>query len=312
MALLTMTIMEGPLCGTLATMMLYGVVCLQTFYYALNYSTDRKAIKWLVGSLWILETAHSTFSIHFIEYYLILNYGNPLALNRVIWSVGATYIIGFLVAWIVDIFFVWRIWRLSNKIWICVFLTMLETIRIGAGIGACIIGLRYTAISIFFTKLHPIMIAACILAAFSNTLIALTLCYYLRRWRGGMKRTQHVIDRLLVYTINTGALTSLFAILSVTIYVALSPSTVFTAFGQVESTFYAISLLASLNSRKATLEGDRWTVPAASDGSLEFLTRIRNGVRCSTQPRIEITGNVDTDVHAYEQSFQGSHGTTLV
>ncbi|KAG9311194.1 hypothetical protein JVU11DRAFT_8269 [Chiua virens] len=43
--------MQGPLCGTLASMLLYGVICMQVFYYVNNYaSSDRHALKWLVSS----------------------------------------------------------------------------------------------------------------------------------------------------------------------------------------------------------------------------------------------------------------------
>ncbi|KAF9218906.1 hypothetical protein BS17DRAFT_790486 [Gyrodon lividus] len=117
-----MSLMQGPLCGTLATMLLYGVFCMQTFYYARNYTEDKPSLKWLVAFMWILETIHMALSIHFIEYYLIINFNNPSALDHVVWSMGATLAIGFIVSWAVDLYFVWRIWKLSKQIWICIFL----------------------------------------------------------------------------------------------------------------------------------------------------------------------------------------------
>ncbi|KAF9232206.1 hypothetical protein BU15DRAFT_81497 [Melanogaster broomeanus] len=329
MASLIMSVMQGPFCGTLATLMLYGVICMQIFHYARNYGTDRKAIKWLVGCLWILETVHTVFSIHFVEFYLILNYDNPLALDYVIWqvllrhfcsshfdfgvpgyrSIGATYIIGFLVAWIVDIFFVWRIWQLSKQNWICVFLAMLATVRTGLGIGNCTVGFRYTAVNEFLSKVHPTMIAGWTIAAFADTLIALTLCYYLRKHRSGMKRTEHIINRLLFYIINTGVLTSFFAILVVTMFLALQTSMVFTAFVQVQ--IYAISLLASLNSRKDALEEARRVVPTMNNVSLPLMAKSGPEVGRLTLPPIEITKNVKTDVHRDEESSQASRGARL-
>ncbi|KIK74928.1 hypothetical protein PAXRUDRAFT_174306 [Paxillus rubicundulus Ve08.2h10] len=73
-------LMQGPLCGTLATLLLYGVFCMQMFYYARNYREDRPFWKFL-------ETLHLALSIHFIEYYLIMNFDNPLALEYVVWQV---------------------------------------------------------------------------------------------------------------------------------------------------------------------------------------------------------------------------------
>lgn len=125
------TVMQGPLCGTLATMFLYGVICMQVFHYASNYgSSDRHAIKWLVSraplvqvsTIWLircasgvgcgyivcqaldfaafshvlikrrsctyhrfLESIHTAFSIHFIEWYLILHFDDPETLGYEVW-----------------------------------------------------------------------------------------------------------------------------------------------------------------------------------------------------------------------------------
>ena len=43
-------VMQGPLCGTLATVLLYGVICTQVFQYAYNHATsDRHSVRWLVS-----------------------------------------------------------------------------------------------------------------------------------------------------------------------------------------------------------------------------------------------------------------------
>ena len=44
--------MQSPLCGTLATVLLYGVICTQVFQYAYNHATsDRHFLRWLVSRL---------------------------------------------------------------------------------------------------------------------------------------------------------------------------------------------------------------------------------------------------------------------
>ncbi|KIJ64042.1 hypothetical protein HYDPIDRAFT_112568 [Hydnomerulius pinastri MD-312] len=311
MAPLIMTLMQGPLCGTLATMLLYGIFCMQTFYYARNYTEDRKAIKWLVACLWVLESAHTALTVHFIEYYLILNFNNESALDYVVWSMGAAYFIGFLVAWAVDICFVWRIWQLSKQMWICIALATLATVRTGFGLGNCTFSFRYPAIKEFHAKVFPTMVVGWTLSAFADTLIAVALCYYLHKNRSGMRRMEHIINRLLLYSINTGALTSLFAILVIIMFLAFPATLVFVAFVQVQSKLYAISLLASLNSRKSTLEGARRAVATADDISLRFLansgTKVgRQTSLQSTMPRIEITKNIEMDIRGDEES---SHGT---
>ncbi|KIK72352.1 hypothetical protein PAXRUDRAFT_22087 [Paxillus rubicundulus Ve08.2h10] len=51
------------------------------------------------------------------------------------------------------------------------------------------------------------------------------------------------------------------------IYLALPGSMVFAAFEQVQSKLYAISLVASLNARKATLAEARTAIPTTDDVS---------------------------------------------
>ncbi|KAF9218903.1 hypothetical protein BS17DRAFT_790482 [Gyrodon lividus] len=152
-------------------------------------------------------------SIHFIEYYLIINFDNQPALDYVVWSMGTRLAVGFIVAWAVDLCFVWRIWKLSKQSLICIFLAALATSRTAVGLVNCVIvSFRYTYVPEFLVMVFPTMVAGWALAAFADSLIAIVLCYYLHKHRSGMKRIHHIINRLLLYTVNTGALTSVFAI----------------------------------------------------------------------------------------------------
>ncbi|KAH0826381.1 hypothetical protein J3R83DRAFT_5346 [Lanmaoa asiatica] len=202
---------------------------------------------------------------------------------------GAAFVSGFFAAWAVDLFFVWRIWQLSNQALICIFLVrylldsllrrkvmywdqaVLPTARTAVGIVNTIISFKDTAVAEFLTKLYPTLVAGWALAAVADSLIAITLCYYLHKQRSGMKRTDHIINTLLLYTINTGALTSLFAILVIITFVALPGNLYFTAFVQVQSKLYAISMLASLNARKKTFEDARAAVATSNNVSLNFV-----------------------------------------
>lgn len=69
-----MSIMQGPLCGALATMFLYGVICMQTFHYWQAYEHDRKILKCLVilsavciwGFLWYCHRPHPSGMPNFV------------------------------------------------------------------------------------------------------------------------------------------------------------------------------------------------------------------------------------------------------
>ncbi|KAI3621144.1 hypothetical protein WG66_014552 [Moniliophthora roreri] len=64
---------------------LYGVTCLQTWYYFQNYN-DRFLLRGIVLAILMLETLHVILVVHAIYRYLILNFANPFASVIEIWS----------------------------------------------------------------------------------------------------------------------------------------------------------------------------------------------------------------------------------
>ncbi|KAH7929904.1 hypothetical protein BV22DRAFT_1125433 [Leucogyrophana mollusca] len=301
MAPLVMTIMQGPLCGTLATMMLYGIICMQTFHYLQNYEKDRNIIKTLVWGIWILETAHTAFSIHFVEHYLIMNFGNTTLLEYAIWSMPATYFVGFIIAYAVNLSFIWRIWLLSKKMWIAIVLVVLATIRLGFGLGNCSLSFHYTAWKVFRAHVFPTMVVGWMLSVIVDSSIACTLCYYLHQRRTGRKRTDSIINRLLLYSINTGAVTSFFAILVVIMFLGLPDTLAFIGFVQVQSKLYAVSFLATLNSRKSTFEKAKMSMPTVDNVPLAFVSGSQKVTHIAsyqkTLPPMEIQQSTVTDVY---------------
>ncbi|ESK83236.1 hypothetical protein Moror_3263 [Moniliophthora roreri MCA 2997] len=83
---------------------LYGVTCLQTWYYFRNYH-DRWLLRGVVSSsqmlssyrandtdlqvlaILVLETAHAILAIHAVYHYLVLNFANPAGLSKHVWLV---------------------------------------------------------------------------------------------------------------------------------------------------------------------------------------------------------------------------------
>ncbi|KAH7907171.1 hypothetical protein BJ138DRAFT_1093049 [Hygrophoropsis aurantiaca] len=306
MAPLVLTIMQGPLCGTLTTMLLYGMICMQTFFYFQNYPDDRRGIKVLVGCIWILETAHTALSIHFIEFYLIMNFSDSTTLEYAVWSMPATYFIGFFIAYAVNLCFIWRIWLLSKKRWIGICLVILATIRLGFGLGNCSLSFRYSAWKEFRAHVFPTMVTGWVISAVVDTLIASSLCYYLHKRRTGMKRTDSIINRLLLYSINTGAITSFFAILVIIMFLGLPTTLAFIGFVQVQSKFYAVSLFATLNTRKSTVESANKAVRTADNIPLSFTSHGHSTSKGSYPrpplPPIEIHQSTWTDVHSDQET----------
>ncbi|KJA22397.1 hypothetical protein HYPSUDRAFT_656476 [Hypholoma sublateritium FD-334 SS-4] len=94
-------------------------------------------------------------------------------------------------------------------------------------------------------------------AVLVDSLIAVSLCILLVRNRTGFKQTDSVVSRLMLFTINTGLLTSIAAVACFVTYAIWPQRFIFMGIYFALSKLYANSLLASLNARNV-LRGQSW------------------------------------------------------
>ncbi|KAI0072679.1 hypothetical protein K474DRAFT_1711364 [Panus rudis PR-1116 ss-1] len=89
-----------------------------------------------------------------------------------------------------------------------------------------------------------------IASALLDFVIAFAMIYYLRRQTTGLNtHTNNIINWILAYTVNTGAVTSSAAIAVIISYAAMSQSLFFGGLLMMNSRLYANALLGSLNAR---------------------------------------------------------------
>ncbi|KAG0696523.1 hypothetical protein DFH29DRAFT_812887 [Suillus ampliporus] len=270
MSSIVMSVMQGPLYGTLATMLLYGVICMQTFHYWQAYENDGKILKCLV--ILILETAHAALSIYCVEFYLIMHFGDVTNLEYAVWCVNLVTQLLFQTHTETTSYFIWRIRQCEPLI----LTSSRARILAGFGLGNCSLrhySFRYPMWKNFKTHAFQTMLVGWVLSAVIDSAIAFMTCIYLRKHLSPplresqlfALRTDNILNRLLLYSINTGAVTSFFAILVIIMFFSLPTTLAYLGFVQVQNKFYAISLLASLNTRKSkdTLEKNKQPVPTA-------------------------------------------------
>ncbi|KAL4071803.1 hypothetical protein J3A83DRAFT_4371775 [Scleroderma citrinum] len=222
----------------------------------------------LIGSfisLMILESAHCGFMISFNNSYLIDGFGDLLTLAVISWDFVIDCEIGFVLILIVNLFFIWRVWVFSKKIWPVCILVFLVIARYALSSVPTWLAFHFDNWSIFKDHAYVPLTVSMGIAALGDTLIASTLAYYLH-----FKRTQsstRLITRLLAYVVATGALTRFFpislasitnltsdlSILSIAelISITASPnSLLYVPFALVQVKVYANSALLSLNLRQ--------------------------------------------------------------
>ncbi|ETW81806.1 hypothetical protein HETIRDRAFT_173484 [Heterobasidion irregulare TC 32-1] len=91
-------------------------------------------------------------------------------------------------------------------------------------------------------------------AAAADLLIAISMCYYLFRSRTGFQKTDSMITTLMLYSINTGLITSIVATGAVIAFATMPLNFIWLGFFWVLGKCYVNSLLASLNGRESLRE----------------------------------------------------------
>jgi len=144
----------------------------------------------------------------------------------------------------------------------------------------------------FVDGLHltPLTIAMNTLSAVSDVLITGSLVVLLHWSRTGFRRSDTIINQLILFVVNTGMLTSCIAV-GALVSITASPDTlIYVPFYFCIGRFYVNSLLATLNARKH--------IGRANDGVIDMLEFIPASVVASdfpngkTQPNIPI--RIDT------------------
>jgi len=194
---------------------------------------------------------HAALSCHFIQHYFVSSFTDLHALEKVEWSLALVAVLGMIIGWIVNSFFIWRIWLLSNRLWVVIVTGLLATTRAVIGIYVCCLAFPYRTWAEFTPHAYPYLLAGLVVEVLANSAIAIAVSYELSHGRSGIRQTDALINRLLIFTVNTGAMTSFIAIAEMVTFVLMSDTLVFLAFVFVQSKLYANCLLATLNARKS-------------------------------------------------------------
>ncbi|KAG7449942.1 uncharacterized protein BT62DRAFT_944549 [Guyanagaster necrorhizus] len=259
------------LIGVIMSSCLFGVTCTQTWYYFTRYS-DSIAIKALVCTIWyssllirhpilmglhrILEVIHVAFTSYAIYYYVVLHYGNPPALAEipVVWSVSLNIGVTDLITLLVYLFYARRIYYLSNhNVPLVAIIIVLSICRLGTSLGVTGYSI-YLKYFILFARpgMKNLIRTSLILHVVTDLLVAVSLCYYLHKRRTGIKHTNTMINRLMVYAIHNGLITAIVDILVFAFNTAYPDNLVYLSVYQIVANLYSNSFLATLNARRRT------------------------------------------------------------
>ncbi|KAJ6469479.1 hypothetical protein C8R45DRAFT_1017190 [Mycena sanguinolenta] len=237
------------LIGGLFATLLAGVVNLQSVFYFRTYQKDPLPVKLLVLGVWLLDNLHTAFIWAGLWFFLVQNYGAEDR-DRIPWCIALTLIITALVTFLVHCFFAHRIFLLSKKNWSMILpILALTLLRLAASSVSTREMLRYRSFDIFKLKAGWIFTLGLSVSSAVDILITGLLVYLFGKSRTEAGRFNLILDKLILYGLETGSLTCLGTIITMLLWVTTPRNLVFLGLHVVITKLYANSLLVHLNTR---------------------------------------------------------------
>ncbi|KAM5546212.1 hypothetical protein V8D89_000338 [Ganoderma adspersum] len=327
--------------GLIMSSILYGITVLQTYIYYRENPKDLVRVKVLVsvfhtlpkppfsptrdvnvkvGVVFFLDTVASASITAGAFIFFVNDFGRQATLVNTPPSLALETGANALIATLTQFFFAYRLYIVSRKNKVLVTVIIVLAI-LSLGPAAWTAAFFLGASSLFnlgLPKVRAIASLATGLPAICDILIAYGLCYYLHTSRSGFKKSDTVIDRLMLYTIECGALTAVCQTCIMVTFAALPGRIIFIPFQLVVGKLYCNALLASLNVRWRIRELNSVATPdAATRGTAaDPLTSQYRGTRtvdkdkeaASRSPTTEGTGSFcDGD---YDCECDGAGGST--
>ncbi|KAH7337097.1 hypothetical protein B0J17DRAFT_453742 [Rhizoctonia solani] len=194
-----------------------------------------------------MNLLNTAFDIALAWHYAVDLFGNFPAVEKSMWLYTIEPVMTVMISTAVQLFYAWRIARISGWIWVGCAIAGSAVIQLCAGIGGSIGSSLVTDFKLFH-RFRASIIVWLSLSAITDTMISAILASYLHSQRTGFSATDHIISRLVRLTIQTGLVTTVCAITDLITFLCLSDN-MHIFFQLVLCKTYTNTLLSTLNSR---------------------------------------------------------------
>ncbi|KAJ8495506.1 hypothetical protein ONZ51_g1677 [Trametes cubensis] len=221
------------------------------FIYYRMYPNDGVMLKGLILIIVAMETFHTAMWILVCYEYLVVSYFNPLNLITIHWYIRLTIPLTAFTGIFSQIFYAGRVYYIGPQYRLLVAIAVVVMfVSLGWDLVATAKVFRSKTL-LEFEQYSWIVSVAYGLAVLCDIITASALIFVLRRSRTGVRRTDSVVDVLVLYTINTGLLTTVVGML-VFIFALVRPGNlIYAAISIPGVKLYSNSVLAMLNSRRS-------------------------------------------------------------
>ncbi|KAH9935995.1 uncharacterized protein BXZ73DRAFT_100470 [Epithele typhae] len=266
----------------------FGILSMQMYSYFRRYPSDVWWYKQIVGLIWVLELVDQALIGHAAYFYVVSNWGTlRVLLEPPIWSLivglsdfcsydttlNASLIlhqsqvaIGATVGCIVKICYGMRVYRFSRHNVPVTTLIMLGALaQLAAAFYFTIQGFSVPSLA-QVGDLKTVGTISLSIGMGTDVITSVALAWFLRNLKTGHKKSRRRDDnRLIIYGINTGSISSVLSLCTLVLYNVMPTNFIFALFYFILSKVYANSFYAALNTRRSVrgrgTENEKTTVP---------------------------------------------------
>ncbi|KAK0207499.1 hypothetical protein IW262DRAFT_1530184 [Armillaria fumosa] len=298
--------------GALCASLLSGAVAIQTILYYKFYPSDFLRVKFLVFIIWFLDICHTTFiwiSIwdcfisHFGDFGRTDEYRSDRRGNR-----SADVLSPLLLC--TSYIYARRNWLITCPILIA------ATLRLGSACVSTSEMIRLKTYSGFIEKFGWVFTLGLSMSSVADILITVSLFCLLQSSRTDTESINAIIDSLILYTFETGALTCAGTIVDMACWVSMKSNLIFLGIHFVIGKLYANSLLVTLNTRRGLRQGQTIYFSRNLEDGNGLVLNSRRRVSHLSEPDFtkatELQINVEQSVHYrtdYDLKVEGGHTT---
>ncbi|KAJ7112094.1 hypothetical protein C8R44DRAFT_882501 [Mycena epipterygia] len=241
--------------GILVALFLSGMVTIQVWTYFHRYRHDPWGLKFVVGLCWSLEFGHTIAICHTLYTITVTEYGQPQRLIIPPLSLDSAILMSGFIGPLEQGWFTYRLWKLTKKLLLPLLCMVLTFTRFVGIIGLSFIALHAYSLPEYNARAGWLIESVVIVSATLDTLLVCALCYHLSSWRRDPSRVMNkIINQIMTWTVETGAVTILGALGLLTTYLTMKNTYVYVGFFVVIPKLFSNSLLLSLNARERFAE----------------------------------------------------------
>ncbi|KAL0957032.1 hypothetical protein HGRIS_003133 [Hohenbuehelia grisea] len=265
----------GPqLFGFFLNFTLMGALVVQTYHYYVSFPRDRAHIKAIVYSLFVLEMVQTVLMAYSAYKIFGSGYGDLDAFNEIQVDWFSVCILGAIIPGTVQAFYAHRLYMFSGSKIAGGIVLLLAAMATVCGIVQGVFS-KLTVFNSELTAKPTLVIIWMVSGVLCDVIIAGTMIYYLqaKRRRTLSPRIRDAVTRIVRYTVETGAITAIFAIVLLVLFVAFPNNNYYAVPNRPLAKLYSNNLLVLLNARAVVLGGR--TDVASRESDQAYVNEIR-------------------------------------